>query len=95
MIFSVVGDDDTTVMTAADIGANYNIIVADASSVTGISGTYLDTSTIATTATLPCQLLDIVRKPGNAFGNTATTVEVEVMFVTHHLNRFGSTGATT
>lgn len=95
IVFRVVADDDTSAVAAADVGANFNFIVAEPNSKTGLSGTMLDSNTIHTTATLPLQLIGLYSKPGNAYSNTAGTVEVEVIFITHSRSRFGSTGATT
>jgi len=50
---------DATGVAFADIGANFDIAVGTGSTATGRSGSYLDVSTIATTATLPFRLVDL------------------------------------
>lgn len=50
---------DATGITLAAIGANADIAVGSGSTLTGRSGSYLDTTTIATTATLPLRIIDL------------------------------------
>lgn len=50
---------DSTGITNADIGANADIVVGTGSTSTGFSGSYLDTGTLATTATLPLRIEDL------------------------------------
>ena len=50
---------DSTGITVADIGANADINVGTGSTVTGMSGSYLDTGTLNTTATLPLRIIDL------------------------------------
>ena len=50
---------DSTGVTLADIGMNFDVVVGSGSTLTGRSGTYLDVSTITTTTTSPLQLVDL------------------------------------
>lgn len=50
---------DATGITVADIGANADIVVGSGSATTGFSGSYLDTGTLAGTATLPLRIIDL------------------------------------
>lgn len=50
---------DATGITVADIGANADIAVGSGSTTTGQSGSYLNTSTLAVTATLPLRIVDL------------------------------------
>jgi hypothetical protein len=50
---------DATGITLADIGANADIVVGSGSAITGFSGSYLDTTTINTTNTLPLKIVDL------------------------------------
>jgi len=50
---------DATGITSADIGANADIVVGTGSTTSGMSGSYLDVSTLATTATLPLRIVDL------------------------------------
>lgn len=50
---------DSTGITLADIGANADVVVGTGSATTGFSGSYLDVSTLAGTATLPLRIVDL------------------------------------
>ncbi len=50
---------DSTGITLADIGANADIVVGSGSTTTGFSASYLDTTTINTTNTLPLVIMDL------------------------------------
>lgn len=50
---------DSTGITQADIGANADIVVGTGSTANGQSGSYLDVSTLAATATLPLRIVDL------------------------------------
>lgn len=50
---------DATGITEASRGANADIVVGTGSAITGFSGSYLDTSTITTTSTLPLRIVDL------------------------------------
>ena len=50
---------DSTGITLADIGANADIVVGTGSTLSGMSGSYLDVSTLAATATLPLRIIDL------------------------------------
>lgn len=49
---------DATGITVADRGANADIIVGTGSTLTGMSGAYLDTTSIATNVTRPLRIID-------------------------------------
>jgi hypothetical protein len=71
MMFEVQEDAVGGALAAADVGLNADIIVAAGSSTTGRSGVQLDTSTKATTATLPLKIMGFVQRPDNAIGANA------------------------
>jgi hypothetical protein len=50
---------DATGITVADIGANADIVVGSGSTSTGFSASYLDTTTLNTTNTLPLTIVDL------------------------------------
>lgn len=77
LIFEVQEDSVGGALAAADIGLNANLVVAAGSKVSGLSGMQLDTSTKATTATLPLRILGLVQREDNAFGAKAK-VEVKI-----------------
>jgi hypothetical protein len=55
-------------LAAADIGLNADFIVAAGTAYNKRSGTMLDTSTKATTITLPLKIMSLAQRPGNDFG---------------------------
>jgi hypothetical protein len=65
VIFEVQEDGDTTPIPMADIGLNINIIVGAGSTTTGNSGMQLDSSSVATTNTLPITILAAVPREDN------------------------------
>ena len=67
---------------AADVGLNVNFIVADANSLTGRSQVQIDSSSSATTATLPLKLLELWPLDNNEIGDNAIWV---CSFNTHEL----------
>jgi len=60
-----------TALTSADIGLNANFLIAAPGTGGVYSGTQLDNSTKATTATLNLKLLGLARRSDNAFGTAA------------------------
>lgn len=60
--------DETEVDAQTDIGLNYDIVATAGSSAYKLSRMELDSSTQATTATLPLKLLGIDERPDNALG---------------------------
>lgn len=60
-----------TALAAADIGLNADFVVGSGSTTTGQSGVELNNSGEATTNTLDCQIIDLVRRPDNAVGEHA------------------------
>lgn len=70
--FEVQSDDDTTALAIADVGLNANFIVAAGSTVTGISGMELDSSSAATTSTLDLQIVRLVDRDDNLLSGTGS-----------------------
>jgi len=64
--------DESDIATNAKIGLNYNLVATDGSG--GESRHELDSSTFATTATLPLRLLRIVPVANNAVGEFAKCI---------------------
>lgn len=71
LLFEVQESAAGTAFTANDIGLNANIVVANASTTTGLSATTLDNSTEATTNTLDVKIVGLANKPNNAVGESA------------------------
>ena len=87
LIFEVQEDAVGGALAAADVGLNGDWIAGSGSTVTGLSGAQLDTSTKATTATLQLRILGFVQRPDNEIGANA---KVLVSINLHSLNN--STG---
>lgn len=58
-------------LAAVDVGLNADFIVAAGNAYTGLSGVMLDTSTKATTSTLPLKILGFSQRPDNVIGALA------------------------
>jgi hypothetical protein len=71
ILFEIQDDGVGGALAAADIGLNADIIVAAGSAYTRKSGVMLDTSTKATTITLPLRIAGISQRPDNAVDTNA------------------------
>lgn len=71
MIYEVQEDAVGGALAAADVGLNADIVAGSGSNITGLSGFQLDTSTKATTNTLPLKILGFVQRPDNVIGANA------------------------
>ncbi len=87
-VFAIQCDDVGSTLAAADIGLNADVIVGTGSAVTGASAMELDTSTKATTATLPLKIVGFVNRPDNEAGTANQDVLVTI---NAHTNK-GHTG---
>ena len=63
-----VAQGDATGIAFADINANIGFAIGTGNSATGISGAYLDTSTLNTTNTLPFRVVGLVQNPPGSAG---------------------------
>jgi hypothetical protein len=84
VVFEIQEDADTTPLAAADIGLNVAMIQTQAgNATTGLSGMELDSSSKATTNTLPVKLIGLSKRVGNAFntaGSNTDQAKFEVVF---------------
>jgi hypothetical protein len=71
LIFEIQEDSVGGALAATSVGLNASVIIAAGSTVTGRSGTELDSSTAATTNTLALQVLRLARRPDNEIGDQA------------------------
>lgn len=71
--FKVQAGGSATAIGVADIGANINLGVGTGNTSTGISGMFVDQTTINTTATLPFRILGLVTQPPGANGTDITS----------------------
>ncbi len=71
VLFEIQEDGVGGAIAAADIGLNADIIVAAGNSYSKSSGVMLDTSTKATTATLPLRIRGLAQRPDNEMGTNA------------------------
>ena len=83
-LFLIQADED---IVQAYFGKQASILYAAGSTVNGVSGTTLDSSTIAETATLVLTLVGVFTKPGNALGENYTQVIVKI-----NAHLYGSAG---
>lgn len=81
------------VVAAASVGLNVAITLGSASTTAPYaSGMSVDSSTVATTATLPLQIMGITASPDNDETSTARPAEVLVRINTHAFNAAGLAG---
>lgn len=66
-----VAQSDATGVAFADINANIGFAIGTGNTATGISGAYLDTSTLNTTNTLPFRVVSLVTNPPGSAGTEA------------------------
>jgi hypothetical protein len=79
-------DGDTTPLTLAAVGSNVDIINPGADATTGNSLMEIDSTSVATTATLPLRLLGLHASPENELASvdaTAPWTDWEVTFANH------------
>jgi hypothetical protein len=78
-LYEIQEDSVGGALAAADIGLNADFIVAAGNAYTKRSGVMLDTSTKATTATLPLKIMGLRQLPNNEFGaNAKVLVKINV-----------------
>jgi len=86
IIFRIQEDDDTAAIALTDTGNNFDLIATSAgSTVTGLCGWELDSSSAAVTATGDVQVLNISRIPDNDFGGGHVKWDVRI-----NLHRFNT-----
>lgn len=93
LIFACPQDADGGVVAAASVGLNVAVILGTA----GTSGAYnsgmsVDSSSVATTATLPLQLMGVTAAPDNDVTSTSRPAELLVRVNTHAYNAAGLAG---
>jgi hypothetical protein len=68
MFYVQTSDSNTTAVpvTQADVGQNYDVALGTGSTLSGMSGAYLDIHTANTTSTLPFRLVQLYTGPGPA-----------------------------
>lgn len=83
VVYEVQEDADTTPIASSDIGCAVAIVTTAGNTTTGISSMALDSSSVASTATLPFKLVALVPRPNNTI-STGTTdkAKYEVIFNT-------------
>ena len=88
-IFEMQEDALGAALVAADIGENVDFVATAGSTVTGISAEVIDSSTHATTATLPLKLLRLVPRADNNI-NTSGATNPARFLVKINNHQFGS-----
>jgi hypothetical protein len=93
LIFAAPQDGTGGVVAAASVGLNVAINLGTAQTVAPwASGMNVDSSTVATTATLPLQIMGVVASPDNDVTSTARPAELLVRINTHAFNAAGLAG---
>ena len=75
VVYEVQEDADTTPIAAASIGLNCSLTTTAGNTTTGISKVALDSSAVATTATLPVKVLGLSKRVGNALNTGGSGVD--------------------
>ena len=83
VVYEVQEDADTTPIASGDIGCAVGIVTTAGNTTTGVSSMALDSSTVASTSTLPFKIVAMVPRPDNTI-STGTTdkTKYEVIFNT-------------
>lgn len=93
IIFAAPQDGTGGVVAAASVGLNVEINLGTAASTAPYaSGMSVDSSTVATTATLPLQIMGVTAAPDNDVTSTARPAEILVRVNTHAYNAAGLAG---
>lgn len=93
LLFSGPQDGTGGVVAAASVGLNVAINLGTAStSAPYASGMSVDSSTVATTSTLPLQILGVTASPDNDETSTSRPAELLVRINTHAFNAAGLAG---
>jgi hypothetical protein len=93
LIFAGPQDGTGGVVAAASVGLNVEINLGTAgTSGAYVSGMSVDSSTVATTATLPLQIMGVTVSPDNDVTSTARAAEILVRVNTHAFNAAGLAG---
>lgn len=90
LIFEAQEDAVGGALAVTDVGLNVDIVVGSLSTTTGASGMQIDTSTKATTSTLPLRIVGFVDRADNEIGSA--NAKVKVMINSHGFNSVGTTG---
>ncbi len=73
LLMEVQEDGDTTPLTLADVNLNIEIINAGGDTATGLSGMEIDSTTAATTNTLPLRIISLVDRADNQLASVDST----------------------
>lgn len=93
LIFAAPQDGTGGVVAAASVGLNVSINLGTAASTAPYaSGMSVDSSTVATTATIPLQVMGITASPDNDETSTSRPAEILVRINTHAFNAAGLAG---
>ncbi len=87
-----VGGSSSTGIVFADIGANVNFAVGTGSTVTGISGAYVNQTTVNTTATLPFRIVGLIENPPGGPGTDSTSAYNWVLVAFNNVDTKSLTG---
>lgn len=89
---NVIFEGQITTVAATDMGSNVNIVVGSGSATTGLSGTGLNGSAIATTATHDCKLLGLSEDQFDTSGNALGAYAKVLVTINNHQFKGGVAG---
>jgi len=94
LVFESQEDGDTDPLEEEDVNMNVDFIVGSGSTTTGNSGMQLDSSSHATTNTLPLKLVGVVRRPDNEWVTNGQSYTRWLVTINNHqlVSATGSTG---
>ena len=93
LIFAVPQDGTGGVVAAASVGLNCDIVVGTGASTAPYASTQMiDSSQVATTSTLPVQIVGVVASPENDVTSTSRPAELLVRINTHAFGGAGVAG---
>lgn len=88
-VFAIQEDAAGTPVAAASVGLNAAFTTTAGSATTGLSGMELDSSTVNTTATLPCRILGLHRTVGNALNTAGVDTDNAIFEVKFNNDLYG------
>lgn len=84
ILFSCLEDADTTPLTTTAAGMNISPAIGAASTVTGVSGHTLDSSTVSTTSTLPLKIVEFAQTEDNLTTGVGTATSRWIVKINNH-----------
>lgn len=80
----------TNYLVQANMGNNVNVVIGAGNTFNGLSTTYLDVNTIATTATLPLKMVRFTPYIGNGPGSATAQFNNALVLINNHIYKGGT-----